>query len=122
MQQFELDLGTRLDWDIVLRGKDDHGAALAVSRDYIGRGMRARASQLATRWLGASTKREIEHSRQRETVQDRLPGPDHAQSTAERDGVIDLDRVTAALDWRRHRALVLGRLLPDRTRTAEEKS
>src|SRR3546814_19669107 len=29
---------------------------------------------------------------------------------ASRDGVIDLHRVPAELDWRRHRALVLGRL------------
>src|SRR3546814_10657440 len=90
MQQVERDLGTRLDWHIVLRGKDDHGADLAVARDYIGRGMRARASQLATSWLGPSTKREIEHSRQRETVQDRWTGIDHALSMASRDGVIDL--------------------------------
>src|SRR3546814_3057304 len=72
--------------------------------------MRARASQLATSWLGPSTKREIEHSRQRETVPDRWTGLDHALSMASRDGVIDLHRVPAELDWRRHRALVLGRL------------
>src|SRR3546814_4068610 len=45
-----------------------------------------------------------------ETVQDRWTGLDHALSMASRDGVIDLHRVPAELDWRRHRALVLGRL------------
>src|SRR3546814_12784052 len=34
----------------------------------------------------------------------------HALSMASRDGVIDLHRVPAELDWRRHRELVLGRL------------
>src|SRR3546814_334152 len=79
MQQVERDLGTRLDWvavdhwdtdnphtHIVLRGKDDRGADLVIARDYIGRGMRARASELATRWLGPRTKREIEPRRKRE--------------------------------------------------------
>src|SRR3546814_5333341 len=73
MQQVERDLGTRLDWvpvdhwdtdnphtHIVLRGKDDRGADLVIARDYIGRGMRARASELATRWLGPRPTREIE--------------------------------------------------------------
>src|SRR3546814_5189952 len=65
MKQVELDLGTRLDWvavdhwdtdnphtHIVLRGKDDRGEDLVIARDYIGRGMRTRASELATDWLG----------------------------------------------------------------------
>src|SRR3546814_17985861 len=82
MQQVERDLGTRLDWHIVLRGKDDHGADLAVARAYIGRGMRASASQLATRWLGPSTQSETDHRRRRATVQDRWTGHDLARSRA----------------------------------------
>src|SRR3546814_11538595 len=78
MKQVELDLGTRLDWvavdhwdtdnphtHIVLRGKDDRGEDLVIARDYIGRGMRTRASELATDWLGPRTQRELERSRQR---------------------------------------------------------
>src|SRR3546814_2985737 len=93
MQQVERDLGTRLDWvavdhwdtdnphtHIVLRGKDDRGADLVIARDYIGRGMRARASELATRWLGPRPKPEIERSRKRETGQDRWTGLDRALS------------------------------------------
>src|SRR3546814_8600417 len=123
MQQVGRGLGTRLDWvavnhwdtdnphtHIVLRGKDDRGADLVIARDYIGRGMRARASELATRWLGPRTKREIERSRKRETVQDRWTGLDRALSMASRDGVVDLHRVPGDLGRRRHRALLLGRL------------
>src|SRR3546814_13929899 len=72
--------------------------------------MRARASELATRWLGPRTKREIERSRKRETVQDRWTGLDRALSMASRDGVVDLHRVPGDLGRRRHRALLLGRL------------
>lgn len=123
MRQVERDLGTRLDWvavnhwdtdnphtHIVLRGKDDRGADLVIARDYIGRGMRARASELLTDWLGPRTQREIERSRLRETTQDRWTGLDRALSAAIRDGVVDLHKVPGDLGRRRHRALLVGRL------------
>ncbi len=65
MARMESDLGTRLDWvgvdhwntdnphtHVVLRGKDDTGKDLIISRDYIAEGMRHRAAELATEWLG----------------------------------------------------------------------
>lgn len=123
MKRVERDLGTRLDWvavdhwdtdnphtHIVLRGKDDRGADLIIARDYIGHGMRARAAELATDWLGPRTKREIERSRRRETTQDRWTGLDRALSVAARDGVIDLRKVPGDLGRRRHRALLVSRL------------
>ena len=61
MSRMEADLWTSLDWvavnhwntdnphtHIVLRGKDDAGKDLIISRDYIAQGMRGRASELAT--------------------------------------------------------------------------
>ncbi len=63
MQRMEADLGTRLDWvavdhwntdnphtHVVLRGKDDTGKDLIISQQYITRGMRERAMELATEW------------------------------------------------------------------------
>lgn len=65
MGRMEADLGTRLEWvavdhwntdnphmHIVLRGKDDVGKDLIISRGYLAEGMRMRASELAAEWLG----------------------------------------------------------------------
>src|SRR6202011_2335566 len=82
MQRMEAALGTSLDWvavdhwntdnphtHIVLRGKDDTGRDLIISRDYISHGMRERAAGLATEWLGPRTEQEIRQSLQREVKQ-----------------------------------------------------
>jgi type IV secretory pathway VirD2 relaxase len=80
MSRMETDLGTNLDWvavnhwntdnphtHIVLRGKDDRGKDLIISRDYIAQGMRERAAELATEWLGPRTELEIQQSLRRES-------------------------------------------------------
>jgi len=69
MQRMEADLGTSLDWvavdhwntdnphtHVVLRGKDDMGRDLIISRDYIAHGMRERAAGLVSEWLGPRTE------------------------------------------------------------------
>lgn len=89
MSRMEADLGTRLDWvavdhwntdnphtHIVLRGKDDNGKDLVIARDYIAEGMRNRASELATEWLGPRTELEIQQSLQREVQQERFTSLD----------------------------------------------
>lgn len=89
MSRMEADLGTRLDWvavdhwntdnphtHIVLRGKDDTGKDLVIARDYIADGMRNRASELATEWLGPRTELEIQQSLQREVQQERFTSLD----------------------------------------------
>src|ERR1019366_1676082 len=71
MKRMEADLGSRLYWGagdhwdtdnphthVVLRGKDETGRDLVIARDYIAHGMRRRASELATEWLGARTAME----------------------------------------------------------------
>lgn len=73
MAQMEEDLGTELDWvavdhfntghphsHIMLRGKDDRGENLVIAREYIGHGLRARASEIVTLDLGPKTQLEIE--------------------------------------------------------------
>ncbi|MGI4813422.1 MAG: DUF3363 domain-containing protein [Janthinobacterium lividum] len=84
MGRMASDLGTRLDWvavdhwntdnphtHVVLRGKDDAGKDLIISKDYISRGMRERAAELATEWLGPRTELEIQQGLQREVMQER---------------------------------------------------
>ncbi|HEJ2163776.1 TPA: relaxase/mobilization nuclease domain-containing protein, partial [Pseudomonas aeruginosa] len=84
MARMEADLGTPLEWvavdhwntdnphtHVVLRGKDDTGKDLIISRDYIAEGMRRRASELATEWLGPRTELEMQRAMQREVDQER---------------------------------------------------
>jgi type IV secretory pathway VirD2 relaxase len=83
MSRMEADLGTRLDWvavnhwntdnphtHIVLRG-GRHRQRPHHRRDYIAHGMRHRAAELATEWLGPRTELEIQQTLQREVEQER---------------------------------------------------
>lgn len=85
MAKMAVDLETRLDWvavdhwdtdnphtHIVLRGRADNGQDLVIAPDYLGHGMRARATELATAWLEPRTELEITQSLQREVTQERL--------------------------------------------------
>ncbi|MDH5835343.1 DUF3363 domain-containing protein [Luteimonas kalidii] len=123
MAQVQRDLGTRLDWvavdhwdtddphtHIVLRGKDDLGADLVIARDYIGHGMRQRAAELATDWLGPRSRHEIERQFVREAQQDRWTTLDQALTRSTRDGMVSLRDVPGDLGRRRHRAQLIGRL------------
>lgn len=93
MRQMEIDLETRLDWvavdhwdtdnphtHIVLNGHTGGPASgrqdLVIAPDYMAHGMRLRASELATEWLGPRTEAEIRQSLLREVDQQRLTGLD----------------------------------------------
>jgi type IV secretory pathway VirD2 relaxase len=106
MQRMEADLGTSLDWvavdhwnadnphtHIVLRGKDDTGKDLIISRDYIAHGMRERAAGLATEWLGPRTEQEIRQSLQREIEQERWTSLDRTLQREAQAGTILLERL-----------------------------
>lgn len=103
MAQVETDLGTELDWvavdhfntdnphtHIVLRGVTDEGKTLVIDRDYIGHGMRARASELATLELGSQTDHEIGTKLRREVDQERWTRIDRAMAREAADDVFDL--------------------------------
>jgi type IV secretory pathway VirD2 relaxase len=123
MARVEADFGTRLDWvavdhwdtdnphtHIVLRGKDASGGDLVIAGDYIARGMRLRAGDLATEWLGPRTDLEIQTQLQREVEQDRWTSLDRELKSRSRDGVIDLREVSQMPAELQHRARLLGRL------------
>lgn len=123
MIRVEADLGTRLDWvavdhwntdnphtHVVLRGKDDGGRDLIVSRDYIAEGMRLRACELATEWLGPRSKLEIQQVRQREVDQERWTGLDRTlQREAAAHGVVRVEHF-ADPRLQSQRQLLMGRL------------
>ena len=123
MARMEADLGTRLEWvavdhwntdnphtHVVLRGKDDTGKDLIISRDYIAEGMRRRASELATEWLGPRTELEMQHAMQREVDQERWTGLDRTlQREAGDDGLVRVERF-AEPRLQRQRQVLIGRL------------
>ena len=136
MSRMETDLGTRLDWvavdhwntdnphtHIVLRGKDDVGKDLIISRDYIAQGMRERAAELATEWLGPRTEREIQQSLHREVGQERWTSLDRRLQREARNGLIRLDPPAGDHALRQQRVLLIGRLQRlQRMGLAHEKS
>ncbi|WPG36260.1 DUF3363 domain-containing protein [Variovorax sp. EBFNA2] len=91
MQRMAVDLETPLDWvavdhwdtdnphtHIVLNGHTAGKEDLVIAPDYLAHGMRIRASEIVTEWLGPRTETEIRQSLQREVTQQRLTGLDRA--------------------------------------------
>ena len=119
MRRMEQDLGTRLDWvaadhvdtahphtHIMLRGKDELGENLVISREYISRGMRERVAELVSLDLGPLTDMEIEARLRLDVDAERLTGTDRVfLREAGPDGVVGV-RGRTMFD----RALRAGRL------------
>jgi type IV secretory pathway VirD2 relaxase len=123
MSRMEADLGTRLDWvavdhwdtdnphtHVVLRGKDQTGKDLVIARDYIAHGMRRRASDLATEWLGPRTEQEVRHGLAREVDQERWTNLDRQLQSGLDNGSVELDRDSKDAATRHRRTLLVGRL------------
>ncbi len=95
---------------VVLRGKDDTGKDLIISRDYIAEGMRRRASELATEWLGPRTELEMQRAMLREVDQERWTGLDRTlQREAGDDGLVRVERFSEPRLQRQGQVLI-GRL------------
>jgi len=123
MGRMEADLGSRLDWvavnhwntdnphtHIVLRGKDDTGKDLIISQAYITRGMRERAAELSTEWLGPRTELEIQRTLMREVDQERWTSLDRALQREARDRLNHVDQPAGDPKLRQQRVLLVGRL------------
>ena len=123
MGRMEADLGTKLDWvavdhwntdnphsHIVLRGRQDDGSDLIIARDYIANGMRNRARELATEWLGPRTEMEIRNSILREVEQERWTGVDRMIQHEAEAGIIDLVSEPTDAQARFRRTVMIGRL------------
>ncbi|MGJ7491423.1 DUF3363 domain-containing protein [Variovorax sp. ZT4R33] len=89
MHRMEVDLQTPLDWvavdhwdtdnphtHIVLNGRTASKEDLVIAPAYMAHGMRMRASEIATEWLGPRTEVEIQQGLLREVDQQRLTGLD----------------------------------------------
>ncbi len=124
MQRMATDLETRLDWvavdhwdtdnphtHIVLRGRAGEGRGngqdLVIAPDYMAHGMRMRASELATEWLGPRTELEIRQGLLREVDQDRLTSLDRALL---RQATVDIVDLTQQPKDRQRQTLFRARL------------
>ncbi|WP_027484242.1 relaxase/mobilization nuclease and DUF3363 domain-containing protein [Rhodanobacter sp. OR87] len=122
MTRMEADLGTRLDWvavdhwntdnphtHIVLRGKDGTGRDLIISQAYLTRGLRERAAELATQWLGPRTEQEIQRTLAREVEQERWTNLDRTLQREAVNGQVHVERLSEP--WlHRQREMLIGRL------------
>lgn len=104
MNEVQKDLATPLDWvavdhwntphphiHIVVRGRLDHGADLVISRDYISRGIRARAEALAELELGPPSQREQVRSLKRDADAEGWTRLDHTlERLTDADHQVDL--------------------------------
>ena len=124
MQRIERDVGTKLDWiaiehhntdnphaHILFRGKDEQGQDLILRREYIGYGIRQRASEAATDLLGERTETEMEQAREKEVQAERFTSLDRTiERNMDEQHVIDVSP-DVQIGWRRSdRPLVIGHL------------
>ena len=120
----EADLGTRLDWvavdhwntdnphvHLLVRGVDDAGADLVISRDYISRGLRSRAEDLVSIELGPKPEHEIRNALEKEVTAERWTRLDvEIRVNADDVGSIDLRPETRGPADPEIRRLMIGRL------------
>jgi type IV secretory pathway VirD2 relaxase len=103
MRQMEQDLDTTLDWiavdhyntgqphtHVVVRGVTDENKILYIAGDYIGHGVRARASDLVTRELGRQSELELQQKLGREVDSERFTRLDGTLLAEAQDGRVDL--------------------------------
>ena len=104
VRQMQADLGTKLDWiaadhwntdnphvHLLVRGVDETGKDLVISRDYIGYGLRSRAEDLVAIELGPKQEHDIRSALEREVTAERWTRLDAAiRRQADEMGFIDL--------------------------------
>lgn len=127
VQEMERDLGTELDWlavdhwntdnphvHLIVRGKEADGRDLVIHREYISRGLRARAQELATIELGPRTEHEIRSKLAGEVTDERWTQLDRALQRAaslSEGGLIDVrPEQGGPAEDRDIRSLMIGRL------------
>lgn len=123
-RQMEADLGTRLDWvavdhgntdnphvHLLVRGVDQDGKDLVISRDYISRGLRSRAEELVSIELGPKPEHEVRSALVREVDAERWTRLDVAiRGAADETGYIDLRPDSSGAGDGETRRLMIARL------------
>ncbi|WP_428408678.1 DUF3363 domain-containing protein [Hyphococcus sp.] len=109
MEQAEKDLGTKFDWiavdhwntghphtHVVIRGRDAKARDLVIARDYLTRGLRARAQEIALERLGPRRDLEVARAQAREVEAERFTGIDRELTALSRDGALDISSDSGA--------------------------
>lgn len=123
-RQMEADLDTKLDWaavdhwntdnphvHLLVRGIAQDGKDLVISRDYISRGLRARAEELVAIELGPKPEHEIRSALEREVEVGRWTRLDREiRIAADETGYIDLRPDNSGTGDPETRRLMIGRL------------
>jgi len=123
-RQMESDLGTRLDWvavdhwntdnphvHLLVRGVDETGADLVISRDYISQGLRSRAEDLVAIELGPRPEHAIRSALEREVDADRWTRLDvEIRFAADETALVDLRPDQPGPNDPEQRRLMVGRL------------
>ncbi|MCF3947321.1 relaxase/mobilization nuclease domain-containing protein [Acidiphilium iwatense] len=123
-RQMEADLGTKLDWvavdhwntdnphvHLLMRGVDETGADLVISRDYISRGLRSRGEDLVSIELGPKPEHAIRSVLEQEVDADRWTRLDvEIRFAADETGLVDLRPAQPGPDDPEMRRLMVGRL------------
>lgn len=91
MAQVESDLKTKLEWaavahyntdnphvHLMMRGVDRKGKDLFINKDYLTRGIRERAREIATNHIGPRTQAQIQRGKEREILAERFTSLDRA--------------------------------------------
>ncbi|WP_297838367.1 DUF3363 domain-containing protein [uncultured Roseibium sp.] len=124
VKQIETDLGTKLDWvavdhwntdnphvHLLVRGVDETGADLVISRDYISSGLRSRAEDLVALELGPKPEHEIRNALELEVTAERWTRLDREIRTHADDlGLADLRPEAKGPNDPEIRRLMIGRL------------
>ena len=106
MDECSEDLGTKLEWvavdhhntlyphsHIIIRGKDDQGKDLIISRDYLSYGMRKRAEEMLTLELGPKSEYEITRAIKQEVTKERLTSLDRKLLTLSQEGQVTVENL-----------------------------
>jgi len=120
--KMEQDLGTTLDWvavdhfdtghphtHLLVRGATEDGKVLNIAGDYIAQGIRGRASEIMTRWLGPQSELEVREQLQREIGAERLTKLDRDLLARSDDHVVDLRQPTRWDGDGSYQQLLIGR-------------
>lgn len=122
--EMQSDLGTKLDWvavdhwntdnphvHLIVRGVDETGADLVISRDYISRGLRSRAEDLVSIELGPKPEHEIRNALDKEMTAERWTRLDvEIRVAADETGFIDMRPGNLGASDPELRSLMVGRL------------
>ncbi|MEE9913996.1 MAG: DUF3363 domain-containing protein [Deltaproteobacteria bacterium] len=123
IDRMETDMNTKLEWVAVnhyntdnphthlfIRGVNDNGNDLYIKKDYMANGVRVRAQEIATKYLGHRTAKELDKQIEREIRKERLTQLDKKLIRNSVNNVVDISKTPTDLQARIQRDFMHQRL------------